>query len=474
MSAEYTLRSPKAEVTFHTVEAKPSSGLYAYEPQYGSRPKELLPDYAAIDVNTSKRLHNAAGAFRVSILPVIPGEQGGGVGRRAREAQMAWYDRLRPMDLVSIAIGREEEVMLGLVDQVTREEAVIGSRPRAVVTVTGRDFGKVWLVNRIKYIPAVASDPKDPGCARLLTNTIFGFRPQILAKGMSIKKVVNVIMEECRGLDLRLTNGKSVWDYVDYTTKVAIPEHFQLTAVNEAPVFSGSMYNYIKSITDSPFMEVWIESYKGKAYLVLRETPFTRERWENLDTWEGSFSEDTGHERRHTISDSEIMRESLSRSDSEAFSIFQVLFANMPMSEEQLYNVIPPHIDCRLLREYGLNHLEVRMQTLSFLDEGTENPQVLERAARYRDWLYEWYRHNPEFESGTIVIKGRPSIHVGDRIYHETLGKEFYVEQVSHSWSVGRPFTTTLGVTRGATDRLRWSEVERSTSWAYRREGSLV
>ncbi|NJL53736.1 M23 family metallopeptidase [bacterium] len=79
-----------------------------------------------------------------------------------------------------------------------------------------------------------------------------------------------------------------------------------------------------------------------------------------------------------------------------------------------------------------------------------DTPTTRRQLARWALLNDHWYQHNLEYLSGTIDMRGAPEIRVGYRVDLADRALSFYVEGVSHSWSYGQNFRTTLHVTRGS------------------------
>ena len=63
--------------------------------------------------------------------------------------------------------------------------------------------------------------------------------------------------------------------------------------------------------------------------------------------------------------------------------------------------------------------------------------------------LFNWNILNNQFENGSVVLKGDPSIKVGTRLLINYSQMEYYIENVSHSFKYNEEYTTTVQVTRG-------------------------
>jgi hypothetical protein len=64
--------------------------------------------------------------------------------------------------------------------------------------------------------------------------------------------------------------------------------------------------------------------------------------------------------------------------------------------------------------------------------------------------LYYLFRDAAEFVSGSLTIRARPEIRIGDRILLPSAGNLIvYVESVQHSYRFGQAFATQIGFSRG-------------------------
>lgn len=63
---------------------------------------------------------------------------------------------------------------------------------------------------------------------------------------------------------------------------------------------------------------------------------------------------------------------------------------------------------------------------------------------------YYFFRDNPEYLNGTVVMRGRPEVRIGDRVRLPDHGDLlFYVEAVDQTYQFGQPYVTRLTLSRG-------------------------
>lgn len=89
--------------------------------------------------------------------------------------------------------------------------------------------------------------------------------------------------------------------------------------------------------------------------------------------------------------------------------------------------------------------LEERYNTGSAVD----SYQVRQNLIRWSLLIDSWNQHNHEFLSGTIKLGPRPDIRVGYRLDWVERSESYYVESVSHEWAYPGRMITTLQVSRG-------------------------
>lgn len=76
---------------------------------------------------------------------------------------------------------------------------------------------------------------------------------------------------------------------------------------------------------------------------------------------------------------------------------------------------------------------------------------------RFYEELFNFNIKNNVMANGTIVVKGKASYKVGQRIIIESENMEYYVESVTQSFNCYGNWTTTLGVTRGIEPENRFT-----------------
>ncbi len=101
----------------------------------------------------------------------------------------------------------------------------------------------------------------------------------------------------------------------------------------------------------------------------------------------------------------------------------------------QMYSL---HSDLNLIRKYGVHHQD--LQNVLFISNVSEGQRF---AASYMD------KNNQELVNASVTIMGRPDIRLGVAVYFKPRDMVFYIKAISHDFSVGQGYTTTLTLIGG-------------------------
>lgn len=459
---------PRCELEFHT----PVS-FYSVE---GKAEGKADPSDDMISVSTSKSLGSSAGTFTIDLTYKNFGTWGN---------PETWYDRLNPMDLVVIKMGKNntgklDTVMVGLIDEVRRVRSMPpnGESPTRKVRINGRDFGKVFLKAMLKFFPQL-----DDGTLPLElldgNETLLGLKEffmseefeygtpaQLIYKGIT-KILHNLMMFEATTYNTTskqpvITTLKEILRFKLCRTSNQIP------FINTLAEYEGSFWNFIESAVNQPFFELFVDtrtndeiaemvpssiveydSYgigafeqtwgddNSKVCLFLRPTPFDQSNWDTLTT--------------HTLSDADIMDEDLGRSDHENQNMWRVRPAVNILGTEVYDREVKPVLDIDNVKRYGISYYEPELYGLSAEQDSEKWADIVKYGDALSQKLKTWYWRNIWFENGSLTIAGNAKIKVGQRVrnpdeYHNHI---YYVEGVSQSFVNRQSWTTTIQVTRG-------------------------
>lgn len=158
------------------------------------------------------------------------------------------------------------------------------------------------------------------------------------------------------------------------------------------------------------------------------------------------------------IHSTDVTAASVSRSDMDVFNLFE-LYASSPNPQLWKYilaEIIPIMTPVSIKR----NGLRVRQLTTKFANysrdqlchgdgSAVDNGNIRRNLIRWALLLDHWYQHNIEYLTGSISLRGMPEIRVGYRLDWVERNESYYVEQVTHQWSIPGVLRTTVQVSRG-------------------------
>jgi LysM repeat protein len=470
---------PRIKVSFHTKDA-----CYSVDSKALNKHGEILdPTHHLVSVNTQKTLSSPAGYFTISLTGT------------------EWSAYLTPNDVVVIEMGYVGEaslrtVMVGLIDKINRKRMMgADGKPNISMTVTGRDFGKLFVKDTIKFYPEISG--KDSSDFFLTDvgwiNLMKVFNADSMMKGSPAVIIDNIM----RYIFPKLNDSKwALWDKKGKKKQMVSPQQivryqlgklsFFMPFIFTADQFEGALWNLLDRASVKPFSELFIDVRepreawnsssmyravphdveessgiekgklpKGKGFypspactfgedgskvvLVLRQTPFDDNLKNRL--------------MHHYVQQEDVIGEDLTKSDDEHYNLFWAGTTVNPLGID-LKRVSPPLLNENDAKRYGLSPLEVEIQGLAVDDYKDPNQAVKALDGLTKDHtarLKAWFEKNHEYYNGSLEIRGNPRIKVGHliRYPYEAFNMNFYVEGVSQSYQVFGDFTTSLTVTRG-------------------------
>ncbi len=406
------------------------------------------------------------------------------------------YKQLRANQVVSLGFEVRGGIGLGLINSVRRTATHGGPAAGVGLVIAGMGIGKVLMrdvviratlnihdypVFREKVEAALgATNPVIFDVAGVWGPESRDGVPTFLAQ--SVADVVKWLLETAPSMRLPLlaaaTGGEGrPSDYFD-TSK-------SITTWNDGRVFSetlsdyqGSLWQFIRGILDVDFYECWVDTMPPPdgsdfptPHLVIRPKPFDEPEHEFAPvteetglTWSDlrTFVERLPY---HDIDLSEVVQESLGVGDQDAYAYYGVtsqhdLIAN---SEAQSRGLFYPLIDTYTAKKFGMSKYDARMTLVggdvAKMAEGQEDygAEVSSEVFEARNRLFNWYRLNPYYESGSITVVGRDFYRPGDPVrlgwvdlqYGDEPGATYYCPAVRWSWSHGGHYLCTLTLTRG-------------------------
>lgn len=425
----------------------------------------------ASGVRTSKSVRDAAGGFSITLADRINPDN-----------LDTLYGLIEPMDLIEIrmahephkAMGQLPIVMRGFVSDVRRQESAGGSGPSRQVIITGQDYGKIWQMLQIFYMPNYVSGQNLITQFKLFAQYGIGFEAQKAKDFLAsvVLKVINPFIAEMKGQgedganpDTSPVKELRVLEK-DVQTGDGIVAPFGINQWN-----GGSIYQLLHTYLDvGPFCELFLEDREDGVFVVYRQNPFYKLNGDKIEEQEGKsgFTDPEVIE----VPASDIASMNVSRSDSGVANYFWVDAPRFELNygpylklaaaqggEDDFFVTKHPNNNPKL---YGIRKMWEQTQQGApeekFSGNGLkkdEHKAQMDLSSKWistrRKQLVEQNKDNVVWEQGTIRIRGREDIKAGVyvRIKRGSMYSKYYVVSVDHEFIPFSGFFTTLHVERG-------------------------
>lgn len=244
-----------------------------------------------------------------------------------------WYTALSSNDLVIIKMQRPPEtkstVFFGLIDDIRKVVDFSSGQPQRAVQVTGRGFNKALTTFDVGLLENISID---------IGTGFFAGLTELVS--MDSYDTIRTVLENYvgRAIKYKFANGKKFEDYFQYDGNRHEGEI--LTDYENYTDYNGSLWNFIKELTNTPFNETYWEIQDEKPTCIHRRTPFNKEDWINLP--------------RQTIKDLDIVSDNTGRSDLETYTLYTV---NPVLGSETLVNYFMPLWYPPFVWKYGITQL---------------------------------------------------------------------------------------------------------------------
>lgn len=312
--------------------------------------------------------------------------------------------------------------------------------------------------------------------------------------------LISQILEDAPGLELILSTGEPLRQYIPAPAVDGL-DPFAMFNSWAFQNFAGSAWDALRMALPPVSAECFVDTYGFGARLVARRPPFLRpvmmqgasevfdvfmSKMDYLDdasrallkshflpTTDEFVSEPLRVSKTagdgqayHTVALADVVSTSFRRGDRQALTQYQGISSALAGGEGT--TAIPILVDMPAGFRFGSRAMQVYSpwtlhawvdETKDYKDPTVNSNDPMAVAAEEALRAYYYHRDNCEFLSGTLTVRGRPEIRIGDRIHlpdHDDL--IVYVEQVANSLSVGSPYLTQIAFSRGqpkgATKRL--------------------
>lgn len=152
------------------------------------------------------------------------------------------------------------------------------------------------------------------------------------------------------------TKGYNLSHFINYSSMTSWDSYEKLQDSSSFVNFKGSLYELQDAILHKPFVEMFYDTdYNGLAHLVVRRTPFNPSDWNGVDA-KGNYEIP-----RVVLNGNQIINDDLSKTNSEAYSVFNVNPATANYTGIKNAGELGslPQFNQQLVNIYGYSILEV-------------------------------------------------------------------------------------------------------------------
>lgn len=439
--------------------------------------------------------------FTLDLIPSLVNDR----GPQTTADRSVWlFQTLQANRLVSIGFDEPGGITLGLITKVTRTRKKAGPTVDLGLRIEGMNLGKVLTQDQI--IKAQVTVPDAPTFRRKISLALGDDTPLLVMLegqwgpkkggagkdkdiniflGKSVSDIIDWILSSSVSMKLpfmaEATGGSGrAGDFIDTSTTVTVWNDGRI--LSQAPhQYHGTVWGFIQSLLDRDFYEVRVDNIPNgsdlpSTVLIVRPKPFDEKALDYATTsehpgtdWESLTTLVHGREH-HVIHSAEVMSSTLSHGDEGALSYYLVqsdheLLGN---SQGQAEGLFYPIVDTWNAKRFGVRAYNARLQIVSSdirekaRGETDYAGEVRGEVREMRNRLFNWYRLNPFFLNGSIVVEGKDEYRAGDPVFlpeeyptqSQQPGVRFYAQGVTHAWHFGGHYSCTFNVVRGHNDAM--------------------
>jgi hypothetical protein len=457
----------------HLANATPTSGRF----RGSSTAIDLTPFLGeGSSVRTSKSVHEPAGSFTISVLDKAYTQSAITLeslqNQTSADSAETLYGLIEPMDFVEIRMRHVTDgadgdvipiVMRGFVSSVDRvEEMGADGKPSRFVEIVGQDYGKLWQIMQIRYLPGYVTGEEIISSFKLFERFKAGLKTSTPAPEFvreMLDKILNPFVDGVMPADS--TNPREITldeeQLIQHgTTSLTGPQNDE-----------GSIYDLMRRYLDCGiWTELFIEDREDGVFLVCRPNPFTAVDGELIQ-------EDATELEPVEVPVADLVSIRVRRSDANLANYYWVrgprFEPNTDIVRKQHSIVIDRDRTVVLseypnsaLRLYGQRLMEVDTQMggddVDSFNSGQERAEHARRDTSIVNWinerrriLVEQNKDNVLFEEGGMRLRGNEALRAGQvmRLVRGRMEADYYIDAVSHDFRPFASYVTSVVVSRG-------------------------
>jgi hypothetical protein len=405
---------------------------------------------------TSKGTRDAAGGWSIRFAdqPQVTGD-----------AIETLYGLIEPMDAIEIRMrhgpGTEiPVVMRGFVSSVRRSEAMSGDTPQRMIEVAGQDYGKIWQIIQIYYLPSYVIGEDVISNFKLFERFGVGFDTVLPVQdfvSQVVDRIINPFLANLLPDDTALPKSLQTDISVQHgTTGLSGPQNHE-----------GPLADLLRGFCDvGAWNELYVEDREDGVYVVFRPIPA-------LDLAGDTIQSDAPEPVIVDLPIADVVAMDVARTDANVANFYWVAAPMFDLNSDmtrQLYALASGDRTTVLLDQYansdgklyGTRMMQVQTQlggdAVGSFTTGLDASAAAARDTDVVGWvqdrrtrLVQMNRDNIVFESGSMAIRGREDIRAGSYVLLKRgkVSALYYVVNVSHSFVWPQGFRSTLTVERG-------------------------
>lgn len=417
-------------------------------------------------VRTSKSVRDPAGGFVLTFgdQPYI-GEYAG------KQTFESLYGLIEPMDYIEIRFRHNPStsagaqppiIMRGFVSAVNRTEAM-GSdgKPQRSVTVTGQDYGKIWQMMQILYLPGFVIGQDILSNFKLFER--FGGVVDVLPASQFVAEIFQQVINP---FIARMVPPNSIVPSTIEASKYLSVGH-GVCSFQGAQNQEGTIYSILKTFADvGPWNELYLQDEEDGVHCVYRPIPA-------MDLNGDLIQSDAPSPEYIDIPDTDVISLNVSRTDANvanyywvraprfdlASSIYQQQFALQGADPESVLQTTYPNT---LVSLYGLRPMQTDSQMggdlVTSFSSGNLAPAQNARDTQMCNWINNrrqimasMNQDNILYESGSMRVRGNETIRAGmyARLHRGHFVATYYVVKIDHDYMPFNGVFSTLTLERG-------------------------
>lgn len=469
-SPTVTIYDPNLQVTLYKTISRATldgSNPASQRFQGTQRSIDLTPFFGENgSVRTSKGVRDPAGGFALT-FPDIPY-----IGQYAGQQTFeSLYGLIEPMDFIEIrfrhnpatAAGQPPPVIMrGFVSTVNRVETM-GSdgKPQRSVSVAGQDYGKIWQMMQIMYLPQFVIGEDILSNFKLFER--FGGALDTLTATQFVSQVFDKIINPF------ITNFVPVGSLCPATIEAGqyLSVTHGVTSLTGTQNQEGTIYSILKTFCDvGSWNELYLQDEEDGVHCVFRPIPA-------MDLNGDLIQSDAPSPEYVDINDTDVVSLNVSRTDANVANYYWVraprfdLCSSLYMQQFALQGADPESVlqttyPNTLSSLYGLRPMLTETQMggddVSAMGSGLLAPDQNKRDTSMAGWindrrviLAKMNQDNVLYESGSMRVRGNEAIRAGMyvRLHRGTFVATYYVVKVDHDYMPFQGVFSSLTLERG-------------------------